>query len=261
MKKLFKKKEKPIEERSIIELLDTIPHVSAMNKSTIIEQVEKGEERIWLNPNNQTCFNFGWFNREAFVNWAMGTGPIVKGKTQAEKDKFIQYARAYDELNWQLFCYEEYLDLLDQHVLIIPPKQGSFGPVTKPEHILDTNQNSEKIISTIWSNRIKDLKKEIRNAIESAKWEEQFYGTEEYRFNHDKTIQEVYSKENKRSFDVAYTMALLGHGYFDACNTPCIIENLSWSRDLPFAVAYYEYLKDEEYDLPDFKFVRENRYK
>ena len=56
--------------------------------------------RIHLNPNNQKCFNFGWFEYQDYYDWLEGKGKIVKGKTDEEKKKFWDVAVFESENEW-----------------------------------------------------------------------------------------------------------------------------------------------------------------
>ena len=100
---LFTKKkkafDKPIEERSIPEIIQTVLHVNPMNYKSIIEEYDLHQRlktnsshsrgllstnkgKYWSNPHNQTSFLSGWFTHQDFVDWANGTGSAVRGDTQ-----------------------------------------------------------------------------------------------------------------------------------------------------------------------------------
>jgi hypothetical protein len=247
--RLVKQSNKPIEKRSIVELIETVPHVNPMNQSTIRESVKEGNDKHWLNPNNQTCFNSGWFTHQDFIDWANGTGPIVKGNTQDEKDKFMKYAKAYTELDLSIFIYEEYLDLLDTNVIL--HGKSNHGD---SKYFQDLSKKpAEETIRLFLSNMAREIKDELITKI----------GYERYcnpTVDIKSIIEEKRRKYNDISFNTCWTLSILGKGYFAACNAPSKIENLAWSHDLPFAVAYKEFLEEDGYELPDFKWVKDNRY-
>ena len=119
-----------------------------------------------------------------------------------------------------------------------------------------TDRTSEQIITDILSNWVSDIKNTIKSKLEH----ERYVCVLEKRESKEKEIlKEIENDYHDKIWGCIHTLALLGHGFFNASNTPKQIDNLSWSRDLPFAVAYYEFLKEDGYDFPDFKFVRENR--
>jgi hypothetical protein len=99
-------------------------------------RLEKTQERdglalYWLNPQNQKCFNFGWFCRQDFIDWMQGTGKIVKGSTPEEKQKF-----------WQAACFESKYDY-----------GWSVGYSLKYFHLLDTKYEPKFESSGNWMNR------------------------------------------------------------------------------------------------------------
>jgi hypothetical protein len=243
-----KPSDKPVEQRSIIELIESVPHVSPMNMTTVIKGVKNGDKRVWVNPNNQTCFNFGWFTRQDFIDWANGTGKIVKGKNQEEKDKFMKYARAYQVLDLCVFNYGVHLDILDTTTIL--HGKSSYG--NKYYRNLEKTAATE-VIRLVLSDIAREAKSELASAVSYARFLDP-------KVDITKIVKEKRDKYEERSLTACWTLSILGKGYFGACNTPCVLENLGWSRDLPFATAYYEFLKEDGYDLPDFKWVIEHRY-
>jgi hypothetical protein len=247
--KLVKPSNKPIEKRSIKELIDSVKHVNPMNVGTIIKSVDEKNDRHWLNPNDQTCFNFGWFTHQDFIDWANGTGVIVKGKTQEEKDKFMKYAKAYQELDISIFIYEEYLDLLNTKEII--HAKSSY----RSDYVKDFRKSTElEKITDLLSNKAREIKSTLENRISYRKL------TQPELVDISDIVKTTRDEYSKLSQEMCWTLGALGIGYYGACNTPCKIENLAWSQDLPFAVAYKEVLEESGYDLPDFKWVMEHRY-
>jgi len=253
--KILKKSDKPIEERNVVELMETVPWVSAMNESSIVESFKKGENEFYLNPNNQTCFNFGWFTHQDFINWANGTGVIVKGETQEEKDKVMKYAKSYTELNFLIFSYGEHLDLFDTSEIL---HGRSYYTGSKYFQDLSKVEDSEIVIKKFWSDLARQVKEKLESKISYERSKADWY--DNYTPDIKSIVDQVYEWTRVISFEKAHTLSILGHGYFGACNTPCDIENLAWSKDLAFAIGYKEWLKEDGYELPDFKWVLENRY-
>jgi len=235
-KKIIPQKEFNIETASYKELMDKVPHVSAMNRDSSLEFNKDGKS--WLNPNNQECFNYGNYTLDEYRQWAKGTGPIVKGKNQKEKDEVMKYARAKEELDDRLFYYWEYLDLLDSTHL--SARNSISGYFAEKYDIVDRKAGDKEIIKKIFSSHVFKLKADM-----------------EYT-----DIDKVSSNWKETWWGVADTIALLGIGRFGACNTPRTIDNLSWIKDLVFAKAYYLHLKDhEKYDFPNVEFVHKLRCK
>jgi len=56
--------------------------------------------KIWLNPNNQKCFNYGWFEYQDFYDWLEGKGNIVKGKTNETKKSFGMWQCSNKNMIW-----------------------------------------------------------------------------------------------------------------------------------------------------------------
>ena len=221
-----------LEKLTVTELMGAIPHVKAINTASIENDEAEGKEKFWLNPTQQTCFNYGQFSKQDFIDWARGTGPIVKGKNQKEKDKFMKYAKAAIELNYTLFMYWEHLELLTEKYLRAS-NMMSYG-----DYDLIKSKDSEEIIKKVLSSFVSTMVPEFEyREIDDIRrdWRETWYGT-------------------------AYTLVLLGHGAFGACNTPERIINLSWAQDLVFAKAYYLHLKKIDYDFPDIDFVHKHRH-
>jgi hypothetical protein len=104
-----------VPEPTIEQLIKANSICSPMNK--LEKSIEKdGIAYYWLNPNNQKCFNFGWFSREDFIDWTNGTGKIVKGNTEEEKKKFWDVAvfeKKYD-MAWAFGYHKKDFHLIDE---------------------------------------------------------------------------------------------------------------------------------------------------
>jgi len=249
-----KSRKKSIEKMSFIELIEHIPHVNPMNKQSIINSIMKGIDEVFLNPNNQTCFNFGYFTRQDFIDWANGTGRIVKGHTQEDKDRFMKYAIEYDKLHWTLFSYFEYIELINSNVILVPKS----STLSSNKWFIDVRKESEdQAINLLLSDMARDLKDSIKSIISYEKYKADLENREP---DFSKQIEELYIEHDRASRSICRTMSLLGYGYFGACNISGDIKNLAWSKDLAFTRAYYDALIEIEYDLPDIKWVHENRF-
>jgi hypothetical protein len=257
---LFKK---PIEKRSIPELIETIAHIDPMNSDGIKEDCEFhklakkfpvifggsiGDNRVWMNPNNQTSFESGWLEHQDFIDWANGTGKVVRGETQEQKDKFMRYARAQNELDSYSFMYIKYLNLIDSESKAKLRWKHHSTPYTKALN-LSKRRDSAEVIKEVFSTLVPRLLVDIK---EQAEWRK-----------HDPDwVGKLRCKHTEYMHAVCDTLTIGGHGYFEACNTPCEIENLSWSRDLVWSKAYCMYLEEIDPGLIDcIKWCDDNRHK
>jgi hypothetical protein len=217
---------------TVISILKNHPFIGAHNRETLIESIREGNEKHYLNPRHQNCFNYGSFTLDEFLMWVDGKGPIVKGRTQEEKDKFMFYAEKYEELDLNLFIYFNYLHLLKDDVQPSLPTPMHEGEPINP------NLSEEDTIRGILSSYVPSLRKDMMS------------------MDH----QNLKREWNEISWGVIKTLMLMGYGYSGANNLPEEICNLSWSKDLVYAKAYYLYLQDKGIEIPDIKYVEENRY-
>ena len=191
--------------------------------------------RIWLNPHNQKCFNWGWFEYQDFYDWLEGKGKIVKGKTDEEKKKFWDVAVFEQEhdMAWAIGYYKKYFDLIDETYR--PKRKTNFGGETdclKPLKI--TKDNHKDIIAKVFGNVC--------------------------RWYSDTTVEpesgsHAMNRMDNELIGVKETLFALGVGYYGAVNLPEDPENLAWIADIcRYKTAYLYFIKNE-IPLPDFDFV------
>jgi hypothetical protein len=197
--------------------------------------------RIWLNPHNQTCFNFGWFEYQDYYDWLEGKGKIVKGKTDEEKKKFWDVAMFEHEhdMAWAIGYYKKYFDLIDE---TYHPKfkkgYGFYSYIDKPMKI--KKDNEKEIIAKMFGLICRD------------------YGDTSFELT---SGSNALRRMRDELMGVKITLFNLGIGYYGACNTPEEPENLSWISDIcEYKAIYLSYINNNIV-LPDFEFVYENRYK
>jgi hypothetical protein len=237
--KTLRKEVLPTEREKLIDALRKHPVCSPMND--LKESNINNEIRMWLNPNNQVCFNFGWFTFQDYYDWMNGTGVIVKGKTDEEKKKFWDVAVFDKEHNlaWAIGYNKKHFDLIDSNYHLSEIETGvDFYRIAKTP-LKITKDNHKEIISKIMGDVCR------------------YYG--------DTTV-EIKSGENSyRRMDIELqgvkeTLYALGVGYYGASNTPEEIENLSWIADICIYKAAYLYFVKNKIQLPDFDYVYANRY-
>ena len=190
--------------------------------------------RIWLNPHNQKCFNFGWFVYQDFYDWIEGKGKIVKGKTDEEKQKFMEVAKFENEhyYAWSFGYYKKYFNLIDETYR--PEfKKGYYNTVIKTP-LKITKTNHAEIIGKVMG--------------DCCRW----YG--------DTTVEPTADSHHLRRMrdeldGIKKTLFLLGVGYYGAVNLPEEPENLSWISDICVYKAVYLYYVKNNVLLPDFDFV------
>jgi hypothetical protein len=240
---IFKRKvnacDKPIEERSIPELIESVKHINPMNSKGIIEdwnnnaitrKFQQNNKDIpdncqyWMNPNNQTSFIHGHLSHQDFIDWANGTGVAVRGETQEQKDKYMRYAVAHDKLHLSIFTYSKTLWMLDSSSNCIYGHNHMQNPYINNIN-LSNNRESAAVIKETFNTLIQPLLSNIKDNINN--------------------LSVIFSRHSSYMDGVCHTLAISGHGYWDARNTPCELENLSWSKDLVFAKAYSLYLEEE----------------
>jgi hypothetical protein len=198
-------------------------------------------KRVWLNPDNQSCFNSGWFTYQDFYDWTMGKGRIVKGKTDEEKKKFWDVAVFMHENDYAwAFMYH----MKDFHYI-----DETYRPESKKTWGLERYIKTPlKITKT---NHIDIISKAFGYTCA-------YYGDTIVKPTHG---SHFLAKMREELDGVKQTLYLLGVGYFGACNTPEEPENLSWIADICLYKAAYLYYVKNEIPLPDFEFVYNNRYK
>jgi len=238
----LKTADKIIEDRTIPEIIDSVKHIELINTSSVIEKWESfnnarkfpkfnvgllKRESFWVNPNNQTAFNYGNFTHQDFIDWANGTGKAIKGNVQDEKDKFMRYSKASLEYNSSVFLYIEHLHKIDNESDTVISYGRSWNNTTKKSINLSNRRDSITVIREMLSTFVQPTLNDIK---ESIKW--------------GRDVSDVRRTNKDFMNGVCQTLAKGGHGYFDACNTPTTLDNLSWSSDLVFAKAYSLYLEE-----------------
>lgn len=233
MKRLFGRVKPPIsKEDVVINILNSHPFCRAMNREGLIKSIKEGYETHYIIPHQQSCFNYGQFTLDEFMLWVDGKGPIVKGGTQEEKDKFMYYAEMYKELDLNLYIYFEHLHLLKDNLRPSLPSRYNDGEPIKDD------LSEEEIIIEVLSTYVPSMKEDF----------------------HTRDHNTIRREWNEVSWGVIKTLMLLGYGYSGANNLPEEITNLSWAKDLVYAKAYYLYLVEKGIEIPDIEFVDKNRY-
>lgn len=232
-KNIFKSVPAILSEPLIKDILKSNPICSPMNNLERKISDKNGEELYWLNPNNQKCFNFGWFSRQDFIDWTNGIGNIVKGKTDEEKKKFWEVAIFEKKYNlaWAIGYDKKYFHLIDETYK--PNYKHSYSCNTTNELPLKiTKNNHAEIIGKIMGNVCR------------------YYSDREITVN-----SHSYRMMREELSGVKETLFMLGIGYYGASNTPCEIENLSWIADICIHKAAYLYYLNNGVEMPDFDFV------
>lgn len=230
------------EREKVLEALKANPVCKPMNndlRETELDNDGNGKKvRMWLNPNDQTCFNFGWFEYQDFYDWIEGKGKIVKGKTPEEKQKFWEVAKFRHEhfYGWSFIYYKKYFHLIDETYRASFKKGYMNTMMDKPLKITKTNH--AEIIAKVMG--------------DCCRW----YG--------DTTIEPKADSPHIRRMHseldgIKKTLFLLGVGYYGAVNLPEEPENLAWIADICVYKAAYLYYIKNNVSLPDFDFV--NNYK
>jgi len=234
------------ERQKMVEAVATNPVCSPMNKD--LRETELNNEdgqgmtkRVWLNPNNQTCFNSGWFTYQDYYDWIEGKGRIVKGKTDAEKKKFWDVAVFMHENDyaWSFLYHIKDFKYIDE-TYRAEMKEGYFSNRWAKTPLKITKTNHAEIISKVFGNICR------------------YYGD---TYQKPESNSHMMSRMREELDGVKAVLFALGVGYYGACNTPEEPENLSWVADVCMYKAAYLYYINNNIELPDFEFVYKNRYK
>lgn len=237
-KKLFKLTSTNLpSEQSIFEKIKNHPVCDAHNKYSF-KFNENG--LCWVNATPQNCFNSVWASEEDLNDWINGKGRLVKGKTQEEKDKFFKYAefsKKYD-YSYMITGNYRYFNLINDSFEFKNSSNFLNHYIENPLKIYKSNHVN--LIQKIFSYHIKHLTHDIENMF-------------------IRNISNIYNEWRNESYGIITTLKCLGVGYSGACNSPTDVENLIWYRDVVFSYAYYQALKNQNIELPDFDFV--DKYK
>jgi hypothetical protein len=242
--------DKPIEERTIPEIIESVEHVNPMNKDSILERYnERSSSKVFpkhmkgilsdtdsylVNQNQQGHFNSGHYDHKDFVDWARGTGRVVKGKTQEDKDKFMRCAKAENELDLSVQIYIDKLWMIDSESKVKWNHKWRGAAYKNPIN-LSNRKDSTRVIKEVFSQLVKPLYNDIKDAYE---WHGQRLDDNGNPPSHHDWLKNLQQKHREYMNGVCHILAIGGHGYYEACNYPCELENLAWSKDLPFAKAY-----------------------
>jgi hypothetical protein len=222
----FLSKNKKEVKSNIIDLLNSHQHPICIPMNEL--KLNKENDLIWLNPNDQTSFNSGWYSEQDLIDWSNGIGNVIKGNDDREKMIFWQYANFIKEHKhgWMLLYSFKHFNLLDE----------TYGNKALFEKYCEnplkiTKSNKSEIISKLFGCVVKTIEMDIYN-------------------------DEINNKlVNEYLWGIKYTLFNLGVGYIGASNTPEEINNLSWISDIAIAKAYYNYLIKQNVVMPDFKFI------
>ena len=220
-------------EPSIKDILKSNPVCSPMNNLERTVEKDGKIELYWLNPNNQKCFNYGWFSRQDYIDWTNGTGNIVKGNTDEEKKKFWEVAvfeKKYD-FAWAFGYYKKYFDLIDE-TYKTKQKCGYSCDTTNEAPLKSTKNNHAEIIGKVMGSVCR------------------YYSDMEIKYD-----SHIYQRMHNELIGVTETLFMLGIGYYGACNTPCDVENLPFIIDICIYKAVYLYYVKKGVEMPDFDFV------
>jgi len=264
--------DKPIWERTVPELIKSISHVNPMNAESIISDWDNGViarkfpkfnqgniqlQTYWLNPHNQSCFNYGNYTHQDFIDWANGTGKIVMGKTQEDKDKFMRCAKAKAELDLSVQIYIDKLWMLDSESKVKWQHKWRGAAYKNPIN-LSNRKDSTQVIKEVFSQLVKPLYNDIKDAYE---WHGQRLDDNGNPPSHHDWLKNLQQRHREYMNGVCHILAIGGHGYYEACNTPCELENLAWSKDLPFAKAYSLFVDEIDPGVIEcMTWCRENKY-
>lgn len=204
-------------------------------------RIEK--RRVFLNPYDQLCFNFGWFEIKDFEDFINGTGKIIKGNTQEEKNKFLHCAKFKEDFHRSFMIIHNY-NHFDKITIIQFNRYSWDSYIINPIKL--NEQNEEEFIKIILCSRIPYLIRELN-----------IYN----RIIDKETLEKIHSEFKTEIYGMARTLELQGLGYFGAVNTPPEIRNFSWYIDVIFSYAHYIHLLEHNVEMPDFDFVLENNYR
>lgn len=188
-----------------------------------------GNTIYWLNPNDQTCFNYGWFTEQDFLDWTNGVGKIIKGNTVKEKQKFWDLAQFKNKYcyGWAIGYYKKYYYMIDENYQTeYDRRNGNKNPLKI------NSRNHAEIISKCFGS--------------VTRWYSDIYL--EYNSHHNSQIEAELQGIKATLFD-------FGIGYFGACSTPDEPENLNWISDIAKYKSQYLYLQKQNVIMPDFDFV------
>lgn len=222
-------------ESEVLELISKSKICKPMN-TLEFKQDDNGNNHAWLNPNDQTSFNAGWYQESDFRDWLNGTGKIVKGKTEEEKAIYWEYANFLinNEHAYNFLWLFPYFNLLDESFNFVP--HGSF--LTNPSDPLKiTKKNHSELIGKMFGYYVRRIKEDFK-----------YRDYDSVRFEYNDTL-----------YGVSNTLFMLGIGYCGASNTPTDINNLIWVKDLTITKAYYLKLLEDGIKMPDFDFIDKNR--
>jgi hypothetical protein len=238
--KLFKKKPRVF--KSEFEKILEDERVKKLAMSELKIKSNDSGEWVWVNPNIQDVYNCGWYTKEDFKDFLNGTGRIIKGKTQEEKDKFLAYDIFRDTYyqSWRIALNFEHFDKIEIYKF---NRNGWHSYVDNPVKFKKTN--TEECIKRIFGSFVQGIINDLDcwgNVCDKE------------------LFDRVYKEYQDNSYGIGATLMLQGFGYWGACNTPCNVENFAWYRDVVFDYAYYQHLLNQGVEMPDFKFVLKNRY-
>jgi len=217
--------------------------------------------RVWINPNNQFCFNSMWCTEQDLRDWMEGKGPMVKGKNAKEQKKYWDYAvfeatpiklddynnKAITNIQWSIKYHWKWFKEFNSD--FNPHNHGGYGMNMNIKNPLNLKgirskdmDNKDEADRRVIMDMMVPYIKEIEKDLEYRSWDSMRHEME------------------KELFGIKRTLYAMGIGFFGACNTPEDIRNLSWVTSLVFAKGMYLYLKKIGYPMPDFEWLSKRKY-
>ena len=241
--------------RTVLDDLKKHPICQSMNDPKKDVDFRKDSNfSVWINPRNQFCFNSMRCSSEILKQWMMGTGPMVRGKTNAEKKIYWDYAVFENEkdpwgINHSKYLIKYYWNHFDKMTTDFNPHAHSSNlgidrKIKKPlklrnnktsDHLENKIRTEEAIISML-APYVNHIVKEF----EYREW------------------QNIRREVDQEFYGIKRTLYCLGYGFMGASNIPQEFSNLSWVTDVVYAKAIYIWLKKHETEtnpLPDFDFL------
>lgn len=219
------------------------------DKSSFDVNGGNGGKKWYINPSPQELFNSGSYTVEDFKMLLEGKGPIIKGTTDDEKEKYFKALIFYQKYNDVLIYYFKYFHYFDNCETLIEDHQ-SFGYLVFKNPI-SKDKNPKAIMGTIYYNWALYICREFE-----AHYIDPLVNFEDLK-NKVNVIKELWREQG---FGVQKTLRALDIGYFGASNEENV-ENHAFMQDLAFYYGYYIYLQKNGIEMPDFTMIEKNRFK
>lgn len=236
-------------ENEILDKVNALDWLQWQVSKSDFREDNEGEKFWYINPSPQELLNFGSYTIDDFELLLDGKGPIVKGKTDDEKEKYFKALTFYRDYGQSLTFYAKSFHLFNECETLVEDYDRTLHLVFK--NPVNKDKHPKAIMQILYYNWALYICREL-----DASWIDPLVDFKDLK-NKERVVFENWRNER---YGVQKTLRALDIGYFGACNQEDA-ENHGFMQDLAFYYGYYMYLQQHGVEMPDFEMINKNYFK